>query len=44
MEFYQILSLCGVTTLGGTIMGALISFVATEFKENKALKKVCKHF
>ena len=39
MEFYQILSLCGVTTLGGTIMGALISFVVTEFKENKALKK-----
>lgn len=39
MTIYQILCLCGVTSIGSAIMGALITKVVEYGKQNKALKK-----
>ena len=39
MTIYQVLCLCGVSSLGSAVMGALISRVVTYKKENAALKK-----
>lgn len=39
MTIYQILCLCGFSSLGSAIMGALITKVVSYKKENDALKK-----
>lgn len=39
MSVYQILCLCGVSSLGSAVMGALITKVVSYKKENVALKK-----
>lgn len=39
MTLYQILCLCGFTSLGSAVMGALIAKVHSTRNENKALKK-----
>lgn len=39
MTVYQILCLCGFTSLGSAVMGALIAAVVSYYKQNKALKK-----
>lgn len=39
MTVYQILCLCGFTSLGSAVMGALITRVLNYRKENQALKK-----
>lgn len=44
MTIYQILCLCGVSSLGSAVMGALITKVMSYRKENKALKTDYKHY
>jgi len=39
MTLYQILCLCGFTSLGSAIMGALITKILSYKQQNKALKK-----
>lgn len=39
MTIYQILCLCGVSSLGSMVMGALITKIVSYKKENEALKK-----